>query len=56
MLTDALRGSRSFRMNGQFFPECLAGGATVKHTFYADLPAPQNESRETPMWSGATLD
>jgi hypothetical protein len=51
-LTDALRGSKSFRMNGQFFRECLAGGATVKHTFCADLPAPQNESRETPQGPG----
>ncbi len=34
-MTDALRGSQSFGM------KCPAGGAKLKHTFCAALPAPQ---------------
>ena len=32
-LADALGGSQSFRMNGQFFRECPAGGPRLNHTF-----------------------
>ena len=55
-MTDALRGSQSFRMNGQFFRERPAGGTTLKHTFCAALPAPQNESRETPLCLPIEMD
>jgi hypothetical protein len=49
-LTDALRGSQSFGMNGQLFREYPAGGAKLKHTLCAALPAPQIVPGNAPVF------